>query len=298
MVTGLIFNIQRYSLHDGPGIRTTVFLKGCPLRCWWCHNPEGISFARELMLHRQKCLGCGSCVCICPPKALSWDQSILNLNRDRCNLCLLCVDACPVEAIELAGKRVTPVEIVEEVIKDRVFFDQSGGGVTVSGGEPLAQPVFLFALLEALKNEKIHTAVDTSGFTGWKELERVSQMTDLFLFDLKILDHAASKKVTGRSNQIILENLYKLSQIHSNIQIRIPIIPTVNDDPDSIEPIARHIQALGINQVSVHPYHGLGVSKYEKTGQSYELPQIRPPAPEVMARIRSSLQQYGLKICE
>lgn len=298
MDTGLIFNLQRYSLHDGPGIRTTVFLKGCPLRCWWCHNPEGISFGRELILHRRKCFGCGSCVCICPQKALSLNQVSLNLNRDRCNLCLLCVDECPVEAIELAGKRVTPVEVAEEVMKDKVFFDQSGGGVTVSGGEPLAQPDFLFALLDALKNENIHTAVDTSGFTRWKELERVSQVTDLFLFDLKVMDHAVSKKVTGRSNQIILENLYKLVQIHSNIRIRIPLIPTVNDDPESIDSIARHIQALGINEVSVHPYHGLGVSKYEKTGQTYGLPQIRPPTPEVMAQLRSGLHRYGLNICE
>ncbi len=296
--TGLIFNLQRYSLHDGPGIRTTVFLKGCPLVCWWCHNPEGISFARELIMHRHKCLGCGSCVLACLQNALSLRQGNYILDQERCNFCLQCVEVCPVEAIEPAGKWMTPAEVAGEVLKDKVFFDQSGGGVTVSGGEPLAQPDFLLALLKALKNRNIHTAVDTSGYCRWNELDRVSRVTDLFLFDLKVMDRALSKKVTGRSNQIILKNLHKLAQIHSNIHIRIPIIPTVNDDLESIESIGRYLQALGIREVSVHPYHKFGVSKYEKTGQSYRLPQINPPDPETVAGIRSLLEQYGLKITE
>ena len=273
-----------------------MFLKGCPLRCWWCHNPEGISFARELILHQNKCLCCGSCVQICPQNALSLREAILEFNQERCSLCLQCVDACPAEAIELAGKSMTPIEVAEEVIKDKVFFDQSGGGVTVSGGEPLAQPNFLFALLKTLKNENIHTAVDTSGYSKWDVLERVSAVTDLFLFDLKVIDSALSKKVTGKSNAVILENLHKLAQIHRNIHIRIPLIPTVNDDPESIKSIGRYLQDLGIKEVSIHPYHNLGVSKYKTIGWSYQLDQIKPPAAEKGAGVRNCLERYGLMV--
>lgn len=296
MVTGTIFNIQRYSLHDGPGIRTTLFLKGCPLQCWWCHNPEGISLSPELIWHRHKCLGCTACVRVCPRDALFFTQAGLSYDREKCDFCSRCVEECPAEAVELAGQIMTPLEVMAEVEKDRIFFKQSGGGVTISGGEPLAQPQFLMALLKLLKSEGIHTAVDTSGYGRWHDLEQVSHLTDLFLFDLKLMDDRLSRKFTGKSNHLILENLRKLARKHDNIQIRVPLIPGVNDDAENLKAIGQFVRSLGINKMSIHPYHHIGSAKYEKLGRHYRLPHLKPPAAEDVARARECLERQGLII--
>jgi pyruvate formate lyase activating enzyme len=294
MESGVIFNIQRYSLHDGPGIRTTVFLKGCPLKCWWCHNPEGIDYRQELMINHKKCLACESCVNICPNLAIVLNESVITIALDRCNLCLQCIEVCPETAIELVGLNMTTQEVVEEVQKDRIFYDESGGGVTLSGGEPLMQPDFLLSLLQALKRAGIHTAVETSGYAGWNLLKRVAEWTDLFLFDLKLMDKQKSEETTGTSNEIILANLRKLVQMHHKVLIRIPVIPTVNDDGQSIRLFGEYLQMLGIKNVSLLPYHKTGTDKYKKIGQDYKLPDILPPTREEMAAIGRSFAKYGL----
>ncbi|MBS3943404.1 MAG: glycyl-radical enzyme activating protein [Dethiobacter sp.] len=292
----MLFNIQRYSLHDGPGIRTTVFLKGCPLKCWWCHNPEGISFKQELIVHHKKCIGCGSCAQVCAYNAISLGRSINSVDRKRCVLCLKCAEECPAAAIEPAGARMTAEQVFHEAAKDKVFFDQSGGGVTISGGEPLFQPEFLYTLILNLKKAGISVAVDTAGYARWSDLALVSPLTDLFLFDLKLMDGRLSRKYTGRSNKLVLENLNKLARAHGNIQIRIPLIPGINDDQDNLESIGRHVRDLGLKQASIHPYHHTGVAKYEKIGCSYKLPQIEAPVPEAINRAKDCLEQYGLTI--
>ncbi len=298
MESGMIFNIQRFSLHDGPGIRTVVFFKGCPLKCRWCHNPEGIESGQELMYHHKKCLACGSCAKICPNNAIAVTESIITINREKCRLCLKCRDECPVEAMDVIGRRMTVAQVMADALKDRVFYEESGGGVTFSGGEPLMQPDFLISLLKACKQANIHTAVETSGHTPWSVLELASGWTDLFLFDLKLIDSQKSRDVTGVSNEIILENLRKLAQIHRNIIIRIPIIPTVNDDIESIRLFAEHLLGLGLKHVSILPYHQTGEDKYVKTGRNYALPEVFPPDSEKMNEIRRSLEKYGLNIMD
>lgn len=292
----MLFNIQRYSLHDGPGIRTTIFLKGCPLKCWWCHNPEGISFKQELIVHHKKCIGCGGCAEVCAYNAISPGRLINFVDRKRCVLCLKCAEECPAAAIEPAGTKMTAEQVFHEVVKDKVFFDQSGGGVTISGGEPLFQPEFLYILLQKLKKAGINSAVDTAGYARWSDLALVSPLTDLFLYDLKLMNSRLSRKYTGRSNKLVLRNLKKLAQIHGNIQIRIPLLPGINDDRENIDSIGRYIRDLGLRRVSIHPYHYTGFAKYEKIGCSYKLPQMEAPMPEAIVRVKDCLEQYGLNI--
>jgi len=207
-----------------------------------------------------------------------------------------CVEECPAEAVEVAGQIMTPLEVMAEVEKDRIFFKQSGGGVTISGGEPLAQPQFLLALLKLFRSEGIHTAVDTSGYGRWHDLEQVSRLTDLFLYDLKLMDDSLSRKYTGKSNDLILENLRKLARNHNNIQIRVPLIPGVNDDAENLRAIGQFMRSLGISKMSIHPYHHFGSAKYEKLGRHYKLPHLKPPAAEDVARARGYLERQGIMI--
>jgi pyruvate formate lyase activating enzyme len=294
MDSGVVFNIQRYSLHDGPGIRTVVFLKGCPMRCWWCHNPEGLKAAPELMIHRQKCLGCASCTGVCPGAALAAGADGITLDRDRCGFCLSCVDKCPAQAIEVVGRRMTVQEVCTEVIKDSIFFTESGGGVTISGGEPLWQPGFLVSLSAAFKEAGLHTAVETSGCAGWDILEQAAGRADLFLFDLKLIDEEKYIKLTGVSGKPILENLRRLNRIHPGVRVRIPVIPFVNDDEHSIRLFGRFLREAGIKQVHLLPYHRTGMEKYGKVGLTFIHPETLPPSRERMAEIRECLGEYGI----
>ncbi|HSW36053.1 MAG TPA: glycyl-radical enzyme activating protein [Candidatus Limnocylindrales bacterium] len=294
METGTIYNIQRFSLHDGPGVRTTVFLKGCPMQCCWCHNPEGISRDRQLLIKGLKCLGCQACMAVCPQGAISFHASTVLIDQGRCSLCMRCTEECPAAAIEFAGKEVSVDELIDEVVKDRIIYEESAGGVTFSGGEPLYQPEFLLALLQRLKNEDIHTVVDTSGYAEWSVLEAVAGWTDLFLFDLKMVDLTGSLHYTGVSNEVILQNLKKLAQRGCSIQVRMPLVPTVNDDSDSIILAGEFLQQLGLTEVQLLPYHNLGVGKYKSLGQNYKLAGLEPPSPDTMLRIKKTLMQYGL----
>ena len=272
MQSGLIFDVKRYAINDGPGIRVAIFLKGCPLNCRWCHNPESISGKVQKMYNKAKCIGCRSCIEACPEKACTLGPDGIVTDLTACTGCGACAEICPTRATEMSGRIATVDEIVAIVEKERIFFDQSGGGVTFSGGEPLNQPEFLMALLRALGKNSIHRAVDTSGFAPKEILLDVAQLTDLFLYDLKMIDSDRHKKWTGVDNSRILENLKLLSRIGANIDIRIPLIKGVNADLENLEKTASFVAALPGEKksVSLLPYHHSMAAKYQKLGRVYD----------------------------
>jgi pyruvate formate lyase activating enzyme len=317
MESGLVFNIQRYSIHDGPGIRTTVFLKGCPLDCWWCHNPEGRAPEPEIVVVEGRCMQCGECRAACPqekgvrdlflehaktaPKPhISEKRSLTPFSAEpplRCTRCGACVEACPTGARQMVGRRMTVAEVMAEVLKDRVFYEESGGGATFSGGEPLLQPKFLTALLEGCRAENIHTAVDTCGFASEENLLAVAPLADLILYDLKSMDEARHTHYTGAPNASILENLQAIGRAHANIWIRVPIIPGVNDNAEQLEALARCAAATpGVRQVNVLPYHEAGAYKSARVGKPYRLEKIVPLSPEFMAGVAAKFRGFGLNV--
>ncbi|MBN2507889.1 MAG: glycyl-radical enzyme activating protein [Verrucomicrobia bacterium] len=294
MERGLVFNIQKFSVHDGPGIRTTVFLKGCPLRCAWCHNPEGRSPEREILFNEDRCLGCGQCREACPHAAQVPGRGPLPVRHDFCQLCGACVAACPTEARQMAGRERTVAEVMAEVVQDRVFYEDSGGGVTFSGGEPLMQPGFLKALLEASVAEGLHTAVDTCGYAGREDLLAVAPWTGLFLFDVKLMDSERHRRYTGVPNATILDNLRALDRVHDRVWVRVPLIPGLNDQPGDLEAIARFAASLrAVRQVNLLPYHKSGLQKSRRLGQSTPLEGLAPPSPEQVAAAVDVFRAFG-----
>ncbi|SDK01354.1 glycyl-radical enzyme activating protein [Natronincola ferrireducens] len=296
MQKGIVFNIQKYSLHDGPGIRTTVFLKGCPLNCWWCHNPESKNLGKQLIFVKSRCIGCGLCSNRCHNSAIDLIKESNNIDRQKCENCGMCAEACPTNAMELIGKEMTIEEVMKEIEKDRVFYEESKGGVTFSGGEPLVQWEFLYELLKKCKQQGISTAVDTSGFTSWNILEKISKLTDLFLYDLKHMKEEEHQRFTGVSNMTILNNLNKLALIHPNIHIRIPIIPGINNDEENIGATGKFISSLGLNRVSILPYHHVGMDKYNRIEEIYKIPEILEPSDEEMQGIAKVLKTFKLNV--
>jgi pyruvate formate lyase activating enzyme len=277
MESGLIFNTQRYSIHDGPGIRTTVFLKGCPLRCSWCHNPEGIYPEPEVVVIESRCMHCGQCRQVCPQVKMSGNASASD-QRMRCVRCGECVKVCPSEARQMVGRQMNVQEVMAEVLLDRVFYEESAGGATFSGGEPFMQPRFLRSLLEACRAEGIHTAVDTSGYVAKEDLLSAAPQVDLFLYDLKIMDDERHRQWTGVSNAVILENLSALGIVHRNIWIRMPLIPGFNDDPEQMEAVARFAASVpGVCQVNLLPYHATAAHKWKSLGTSNKPDVDRAP---------------------
>ena len=267
----MIFNTQRYSIHDGPGIRTTVFLKGCPLRCAWCHNPEGIYPERELAVIANRCLGCGECRQVCPQVKTSGNGSASNQRAD-CIRCGECAKVCPTEARQMVGRRMSVREVLAEALLDRIFYEESGGGVTFSGGEPFMQPRFLRNLLEACRIGGIHTAVDTTGYVSREDLLLAAPLVDLFLYDLKVIDNDRHRQWTGVSNGIILDNLLALGDIHRNIWIRMPLVPGFNDDLEHLEAVARFAASVpNVRQVNLLPYHGTAAHKWTSLGRKEQL---------------------------
>jgi pyruvate formate lyase activating enzyme len=295
MESGLVFNIQRYSIHDGPGIRTTVFLKGCPLDCWWCHNPESQAPEAEVVVIEGRCVQCGECRVVCPREGPS--KPVAPEPPLRCMRCGACVEACPTGARQMIGRRMTVAEVMAEVVKDRIFYEESGGGVTFSGGEPLVQSKFLAALLDACRAEKIHTAVDTCGFAPKEDLLAVAPRVDLFLYDLKSMDEAGHTQYTGASNVSILDNLQALGQVHRNIWIRVPIIPGVNDSADQLDAIARRAASTpGVQQVNVLPYHEAGAYKSSRVGAPCRMENVVPPSSEHMEDVAAKFRGFGFNV--
>jgi pyruvate formate lyase activating enzyme len=267
----LIFDIKRYAINDGPGIRITIFFKGCPLSCRWCHNPESQSPAQQKFYTASRCIGARDCIEICPNDALSLTPDGTVTDWELCNLCGKCAESCPTKAIEMSGRFYTTVELLKIIEKERVHFEQSVGGVTISGGEPLMFPEYLFELLMLCKQAGIHTTVDTSGFASKEILLKVAKHTDLFLYDLKLMDPVQHKKWTGVDNKLILENLKVLVDKKYAVNIRIPLIKNVNADEQNLLATAEFISKLNgkIPPVSLLPYHPIGKGKYKKMGISW-----------------------------
>jgi pyruvate formate lyase activating enzyme len=297
MEKGLVFNLQKYSVQDGPGIRTTVFLKGCPLACQWCHNPEGISPRREIVVIAARCTGCGECRAACPSGADLPGTGALPLRLAPCTLCGACVDACPTGARQMLGREMTVAEVMATVLQDRIFYEDSGGGVTISGGEPLAQPRFLLALAEALHAAGIPVALDTTGYGNRETLLAAARFSDLVLYDLKAFDEARHRKLTGVSNRGILENLQALDAVHHNIWIRIPVIPGFNDAVGELEKIAGLVAGLhSVKLVNLLPFHRSGLHKYERLGRSHTMEGVTAPVAELMERAAEVFHRRRLPV--
>ena len=297
-MTGLIFEIQRFSIHDGPGIRTTVFLKGCPLNCLWCHNPEGVSREPLLSFLPARCVGCGYCFRVCPEGAHIMRGETHVLDRARCRVCGKCVTECHAGALELVGREVTVEDVLAEVLADKPFYETSGGGMTLSGGEPLMQPDFAEALLKAAKAEGLHNAVETCGFAEWTRFERMLPWTDLFLFDLKETDPDRHTEFTGAPLEPILRNLRELHARGAKVLLRLPVVPGHNDQREHFEAVGALCRELpGLLGVEVMPYHRLGEGKRDRLGlPTDDRPDIKPPTRETVAAWVKALRDSGANV--
>ncbi len=266
---GMIFDIKKFALHDGPGIRSTVFLKGCPLRCSWCHNPESQASEPELLFSPEKCLACGWCVDSCPEHCHSFAQGRHHFDRTTCRHCGLCATRCFSQALEFVGSYMSVEEVLQEVCKDSIFYANSGGGMTVSGGEPLAQFAFVRELLTQAKNRELHNCLETCGYASWKQLAALVEVVDLFLYDLKSLDSAQHTKITTKDNHLILENLRRLDAAGARIILRCPIIPGINDSTKALQAIGSLADELvNVQKLEIEPYNPLGLSKYSRLGRT------------------------------
>lgn len=292
----LVFDIKRYAIHDGPGIRIVVFLKGCNLNCTWCHNPEGISAESQRMYSSSRCIKCGTCVAVCPEKAISLTLEGIITDSGKCKMSGECAESCPAKALEFSGREISVEEILQEIEKERPFFDQSGGGVTFSGGEPLLSYNFLIRLLEECGKRGIHRAVDTAGFVTSDVMLKVAEHTDLFLYDLKIMDPEKHRKWTGISNERILENLKILADTGAKIIIRIPLIGGVNDDSENIEATARFVAGLSgeKKEVNLLPYHKIARTKYQKLGRPEDFQLMEEPSKESQLQAILIFHQFGI----
>jgi pyruvate formate lyase activating enzyme len=295
--TGTVFNIMRYSVKDGQGLRTTVFLKGCPLSCSWCHNPESQATVRQMILRGERCIACGECVNACKEGAIVLADGVVTTFRERCMECGACSLVCHAEAREAVGEQFTVAEVMAEIRKDLPFYEESGGGVTFSGGEPLGQPDFLEALLAVCRREDIHTAVDTAGAAPWAVVERIRRHVDLFLYDLKLMDDARHRRHVGASNRLILDNLERLAAAGGRILVRMAIIPGINDDEQNLTAVGEFVRSLeGVPEITILPYHGTAPEKYRLLGRRYQLDRTVAPTPERMEEIAARLRRHGVAV--
>lgn len=298
-IKGVIFNIQTYSIHDGPGIRTTVFVMGCPLRCAWCQNPESQSYTPQLFYDSEKCTGCGNCVEVCPLDAIDIYGERSRTNREICKGTGNCAEVCPVEARNPIGSYVSVGEVFRKVMEDKVFYEKSGGGVTLGGGEPLASPDFSIGLLRLCKSVGIHTTLDTCGYASWGVMRRVLDYVDLVLYDLKHMDPVAHKAYTGVSNELILENI---ARIHRELAlpalVRIPLIPGYNDSLENLQTTARFVATELGSSAKVHllPFHRLGETKYQRLERPSSPVSINPPSEEDMRLHSEIFSSFGLNV--
>ena len=297
-ITGNVFNIQGYSIHDGPGIRTNVFLNGCPLRCLWCQNPESQPAKPQLMYYSDKCTGCSSCVEVCPNGAVSIMEGKAATDRSICDGCGLCVDVCINKARSIMGKKMTVDEVCKTVMRDKPFYDTSGGGVTLSGGEPLSQPKFSAQILKTCKEKGINTAVETCGYAKWEKAESVFEYADLVLFDIKHMNSGEHKKLTGVGNEIILDNISKLSNyMKKRIIIRTPIIPGCNDSYENMTAMGEFIKVHvpTCQYVELLPYHSMGEGKNEQLEKESSF-QSTVPTWEKMENLRQVIREYYIEV--
>jgi len=293
---GVIFDIQRFSVHDGPGIRTLVFFKGCPLACLWCSNPESQRFGAEVLFDAERCVACGGCVEACPHRAVRREGDRVEYEREACVACGRCVDVCYAEARTLAGRQVTVAEVLTEVCKDAPFFARSGGGVTLGGGEPLAQAEFALAILRECRAQDIHTAIETCGHVPWSAIEAILPWTDLFLFDLKHLDTLKHRSHTGGDVNRIVSNLRQLATSGACVTVRVPVVPDFNDTPKDIRSIADQVVSLGIRELHLLPYHRLGQNKYRLLGRQYGFAGNTKVQDDTMETLRAGAASAGLSV--
>ena len=296
---GTVFNVQFFNLHDGPGTRTLVFLKGCPLSCKWCSNPESMNRLPELGLKRSMCDGCGKCLEVCPKQALFFkDDKILSVDRQSCNACGKCVTACCHEVLTIYGREMSAGEVFKEVYRDKMFYEGTGGGITVSGGEPLLQPHFLVAVLKLCRDAGIHTCLETTGYTSAKVYEQVLPLTDHVLFDLKHMDSSLHREFTGKSNRQILDNARLAAESGTPVMFRMPLVPGVNDTKQNIRATAdfvRRLEGDNVHGIELMPYHRMGMGKYESLDRLYALNDLSPSDPDHVESVRQRFEAFGLK---
>ena len=287
-----VFDIQRFSWHDGPGIRTVVFLKGCNMRCFWCHNPESQSPDTEILFYEEKCIRCGKCAQICVNQCHSFtEEGEHRFDRTNCVRCGECAESCYSDALRVSGKRVTIDSIVEEVIKDTEFYRLSKGGVTLSGGEPLLQAEGCRELLGRLRELDVNTAIDTAGNVPWSAFEMVLPVSDYLLFDIKTLSDDIHRRVTGVSNRLILENLRRLRERDVRLIIRIPVIPGINDNLSEMERIGEELRGFdNISKTELLPFHAIGKTKYRALGRDYQAEAIPLPDPDLLEKLRTAMR--------
>ena len=289
-------DIKKFAVHDGPGIRTTLFLKGCPLKCQWCHNPESIGFGGELSYLHNKCIGCGECVAVCPQGAHSFGENGHIFDRSKCIGCGKCDNICLGDAAKFYGNCITVEQAFKVLMEDKSFYDGSGGGVTISGGEPMMQADFVAELFKKLCENGVHTALDTCGYVKFSEYEKVIPYTKMFLYDIKHIDSKKHEEAVGKPNELILENLLKLDKTGIDIEIRIPFVPGVNTDEETVRGIGKFLsQCKHITRVKVLPYHSLAGSKYESLDMENTLPKVESPSDELLDWAVDIIASYGVK---
>jgi len=296
--SGMVFDIQRFSIHDGDGIRTMVFLKGCPLECVWCQNPESISPDAQTVFIENNCIDCRKCLVLCGPKAISeCSDKKRVIDRESCKLCSSCIEKCYADAINIIGRHLNVDEVLEIVERDREFYEKSGGGVTFSGGEPTSQPQFLAALCREAKQRNLHTCIETSAYCEWDLLEPILKDVDQLLVDIKHMEPEEHERLTGVSNHLILDNIRRFIDMGIPTRIRIPLVPNCNDSEENIRATAQFVASLASPpRVDILPYHRLGEAKFDQLGQEYALADTVPPTKQHVEHIRDIMLEYELDV--